>query len=318
MLKNLKKKLKQNKIVFNLYQKWQKIDNEFLRFMCYISPTYVSKTRYKRSFFRELDLNNPRTFNEKLMWLKLKKYANDARVIQCADKYEVRKYVEKCGLGHILNELLGVWDKAEDIKWEALPDKFAIKCNHGAGYNLICKDKSKFDTKNAEKQLNEWLKDDFWRDYAEIHYRKIPRKIVCEKYLEGVGDALPVDYKIYCLNGKPLYIGNFIERNLEEHFIRRGYFDLDWKPSPVFKGAAEMEVDKFPKPKCLDEMLSYAKILSKPFPFVRVDFYEVDGKVYFGELTFTPTGCVGTYYTEQADLELGEILDVNWCGEANA
>ena len=315
MLKSLKKKLKQNQVIFHLYQEWQKIDNELLRFLCYISPTYVSKVRYKRSFQRKLNLDDPKYFNEKLMWLKLKKYANDPLVIQGADKYAVRNYIEECGLSHILNDLLGVWDRAEEIEWNKLPDKFAIKCNHGAGYNLICKNKAEFDTQKAEKQLNEWLKDDFWRDYGEIHYRKIPRKIICEKYLEGVDDALPVDYKIYCFNGKPLYIGNFIERNLEEHFIRRGYFDLDWNPSPVFKDADKMEVEKFPRPKCLEEMLSYAEILSKPFPFVRVDFYEVSGKVYFGELTFTPTGCVGTYYTEKADLELGDILDVNWRGK---
>ena len=173
---------------------------------------------------------------------------------------------------------------------------------------MICQDKSKLDKKAAEEKLNAWLKDDFWKEYAEIQYRKIPKKIICEGYIEGHEDALPVDYKIYCFNGKPLYIGNFIERDIVTDHIQRGYFDLNWEPSPVFKG--EMDPTLFEKPDCLDEMLEYAEILSNPFPFVRVDFYEVKGQIYFGELTFTPTGCLATYYTDEAELELGDLLDV--------
>lgn len=314
MLSDLKKRLKKVEWIFNLHQRWIKIKFKLTSQISLISPAVVSEIRYKNSFHRKLNLKNPKYFNEKLMWLKLNRYGNDPLVIQCADKYAVREYIEKCGLGHILNDLLGVWERAEDVEWEKLPKKFAIKCNHGCGYNIICKDKSKFDTAKAEKQLRKWLKEEHWKEYAELHYRKIPKRIICEKYLEGKNDALPVDYKIYCFHGKPKYIGNFIERNMEKHTILRGYFDLDWNPSPVFKFVDDMEVEKFPRPESLEEMLSYAEILSKPFPFVRVDFYEVDGKVYFGELTFTPTGCLGTYYTEKADLELGEMLDVNWRG----
>ena len=152
------------------------------------------------------------------------------------------------------------------------------------------------------------MKEDFWKEYAEVHYKTIPKKIICEKYLEGKGNALPVDFKIYCFHGKPVYIGNFIERDLVTDEILRGYFDLDWNPSPVFKG--EMRPELFERPKTLETMLEYAEILAKPFPFVRVDFYEVDGKIYFGELTFTPTGCLATYYTDEAQLKLGELLDV--------
>lgn len=308
-MSNLKKKLKQNKIIFALYEQYQKMENKFLCELTVVAPEIVSKIRYKRNFQRKLNLKNPKYFNEKLMWLKLKKYANDPLVIQCADKYAVREYVENCGLGHTLVEFLGVWDRPEEIPWDTLPERFAMKCNHGCGYNLICQDKTKLDIKKAEEKLNAWLKDDFWKEYAEVQYRKIPKKIICEGYIEGNDSALPVDYKIYCFNGKPLYIGNFIERDIVTDHIQRGYFDLDWNPSDVFKG--EMDPTLFEKPGCLDEMLKYAEILSKPFPFVRVDFYEVKGKIYFGELTFTPTGCLATYYTDKAELELGELLDVN-------
>lgn len=308
-MSKIKQILKKNQFIFNTYQKLQKLEFNLVTQLSPISPTFVSKHRYKRTFGKALNLDNPKTFNEKLMWLKLNRYAKDPLVSQCSDKYAVRDYVEQCGLGDILNGLIGAWDRAEDIEWEKLPKRFAIKCNHGCGYNLICQDKSKFDIEKAAKQLDVWMKEDFWKEYAEVHYKAIPKKIICEEYLEGKGNALPVDFKIYCFNGKPEYIGNFIERDIVTDEILRGYFDLEWNPSPVFKG--EMQPELFDRPKTLDKMLEYAEILAKPFPFVRVDFYEVDGKIYFGELTFTPTGCLASYYTDEAQTKLGELLNVN-------
>lgn len=307
-MSKLKETLKKNKFIFGVHQKWQQVKFKAVSALSPVAPELVSKIRYKNVFGKNPDLKTPKTFNEKLMWLKLNEYADDPLVSQCSDKYAVREYVTKCGLEHTLNELLGAWDHAEEIPWDQLPERFALKCNHGCGYNLICQDKSKLDVKNAVKQLNAWMKDDFWKEYAEVHYRTIPKKIICEKYLEGKGNALPVDYKIYCFHGEPVYIGNFIERDIVTDEILRGYFDLDWNPSPVFKG--EMQPELFERPKTLETMLDYARILAKPFPFVRVDFYEVDGKIYFGELTFTPTGCLATYYTEEAQMKLGEMLHV--------
>ena len=307
-MSKIKETLKKNPVIYRANEKYQKLKFDLVSQLSLISPEKVSRIRYKNVFGIEPDLENPKTFNEKLMWLKLNTYAKDPLVSQCSDKYAVREYVEQCGLGHTLNELIGVWDRAADIEWDRLPNRFAIKCNHGCGYNLICQDKSAFDMKKAAAQLDAWMKDDFWKEYAEVHYRTIPKKIICEKYLEGKKDALPVDYKIYCFHGKPVYIGNFIERDLVTDDILRGYFDLDWKPSDVFR--YEMQPELFERPKSLEQMLEYAEILAKPFPFVRVDFYEVDGKIYFGELTFTPTGCLATYYTDEAQVKLGELLHV--------
>ena len=275
-----------------------------------VCPTFVSKSKYKSTFRRKLDLKNPVYFNEKLMWLKLNRYANDPMAIQGADKYLVREQVEKAGLGETLNGLIGVWDRAEDIDWDKLPDKFAIKCNHGCGFNLICKDKKSFDTKKASETLNKWLKKGSWREYAELHYRHIEPKIICEDFLGGKDGSLPEDFKLYCFNGKVLFIGHFIERNLEKHSITRGYFDIDWKPSDYFAYKDEMDLSKHPRPEGLEKMIEYAEILSKPYPFVRVDFYYVDGKIIFGELTFTPTGCLGAYYAKDAYLELGNALNI--------
>ena len=175
MMSKIKQTLKKNPFIFKVHQKWQKHKFDKVSQMSLTDPEKVSKIRYREVFGAELDLENPKTFNEKLMWLKLKKYANDPLVSQCSDKYAVREYVEKCGLGETLNGLIGVWDKAEDIEWEKLPNRFAIKCNHGCGYNLICQDKTKFDTKKATDQLNAWMKDDFWMEYAEVHYKTIPK-----------------------------------------------------------------------------------------------------------------------------------------------
>lgn len=307
-MSGIKETLKKIQMVENASKSWQKLRFRLISAWSAVSPETVSKIRYQEVFGTALDLDDPKTFNEKLMWLKLKKYAKDPLVSQCSDKYAVREYVQQCGLGETLNDLLGVWDKASEIDWDRLPERFAIKCNHGCGYNIICKDKSTFDTKKAEQQLDAWMKEEFWKDYAEVHYRSIPKKIICEKYLEGKNDALPVDFKIYCFHGKPVFIGNFIERNIEKDEILRGYFDLDWNPSPIF--AEEMQTEKFERPRTLETMLNYAEILSRPFPFVRVDLYEVDGKIYFGELTFTPSGCLATYYTDEAQKTLGDLLHV--------
>ncbi len=304
----MKDVLRSNKSIMSFLVKLQKKGRYIL---APIAPKLVSRESYYSTFKKKLDLKNPKLFNEKLMWLKLNKYANDPVVWQCVDKYAVREYIVSCGLGEILNELYGVYDKAKDIEWDKLPQKVAVKCNHGCGYNLIVRDKDRLDIKAAQKKLNRWMHSNSWRDFAELQYRKTKKKILCEKYLEGKNGALPVDYKFYCFNGEPKYIGNFIERNMAEHTITRGYFNLDWTPSDVFADKDKMDLSKFEKPQSLQKMIEYARILSHNFPFVRVDFYEVDGEVFFGEMTFTPTGCLGNYYSEDAHQILGEALDIS-------
>lgn len=273
-----------------------------------ISPTLASCILYAWRFKRPLNLKNPKRLNEKLMWLKLNRYADNPMVTICADKYAAREYLAQRGHGDLLNKLVGVWERVEDIPWNHLPERFALKCNHGCGYNIICTDRAAFDVEQAEAKLNKWMKEDYWRINAEPNYRDIPRRIICEAYLPGKDGKLPVDYKFYCFNGKPLYIGNFIERDLDAHTIIRGYFDPQWNHIPICRN--EIDVTKFPRPETLDEMLKLAEELSEPFPFVRVDFYECDGKVVFGEFTFTPTGCLGTYYTEEAQIEYGKKLKI--------
>lgn len=262
----------------------------------------MTKVFYRIVMGRKLNLNKPETFNEKIQWLKLNYYPYNSTVIQCADKYRVREYVKSKGLDDTLIGLYGVWDNVQDIPWDDLPDKFALKCNHGCAYNIICDDKNSLDKKKAIKQLNRWMKEDFSLFNCEVHYSRIDRKIICEKYIETDGGFFPVDYKFFCFNGKPAFIGVFIERSTE---LKRVFMDLDWKPLRITKDC----ISDIPKrPSCYTQMLHDVEILCKDFVFVRVDLYALNNSVVFGELTFTPTGGMAPFFLSAADRELGDLL----------
>ena len=262
--------------------------------MSLLSPTLVSKIYYKQKFGRPLNLENPKEFNEKLQWLKLKRYQKNPLVIQCADKVRVRDYVEKCGCGKILIDCIGVYDNEESIPWEQLPEKFVLKCNHGAGYNIICTDKSKLDIEVTKKQLKKWLKEDYSLAYAEMHYHRIPKKIICEQYIQPENGEVPDDYKVYCFDGKADYIMLCREREHhgDEEVCKYYFFDRDWNFHPWDRSTWDEKNVCIEKPEKLDLMLDYAAKLSKGFPFVRVDLYVMGEKIYFGEMTFTPCGCL--------------------------
>lgn len=272
-----------------------------------ISPKINSEILYWGIIGKKLNLKNPQNFNEKLMWLKLNKYGNNELVSKCADKYSVREYVKECECGEILNDLIDVYSNVNDIDFNKLPDKFVLKCNHASGYNIICKDKDKLDERKTKKQLKKWLKKDYWAMYSEMQYKNIERKIVCEKFLESKGELSIVDYKVYCFNGKADFIMICVGRNTGH--IKYYYMDKNWKVMKVNDLGMETPKDfQIEKPKCVDKMFEYAEKLAKPFEFVRVDFYDYKGKPVFGELTFTPSACVDTDYTEQGCLQLGKKL----------
>lgn len=271
-----------------------------------ISPTYATKYFYKKTFKRPLNLNNPKTLNEKILWLKLNTYKNNSLITECADKYLVRNYISRLGCNEILNDLIDVWDSVEEIEWNYLPDKFALKVNHGSGYNIICDNLIQLNREATEEQLNKWLKEDYWKLYAEINYKDIPKKIICEKYIETQNSLLPDDYKIYCFNGVPKLIMLCIGR--EKGRPQFYFYDKNWNMMPYTKDALENPTLEIKKPVGIDEMFKYAEILSKPFPFVRTDFYLNEGNVIFGELTFTPSGGLDKNRLPKTDLILGELL----------
>lgn len=283
-----------------------RVANWFYYCMSPLSPTLTSRILYWRKFKRALNLYEPKTLNEKIMWLKLNVYNHNPLVTQCADKWRVREYVKAAGWGSLLNELYGVWDSAGCIPWEKLPQAFVLKCNHGCGYNLICPDKETLDIDDSVRRIENWMRTDFWRCYAEVQYRGIPKRILCEKYL-GDGERLPRDYKVYCFHGRPLYI--LVCDGRENKQPRFYFFDEGWRFCPItLDGLKAPENFFIERPVNLEQMLACSADLSAPFPFVRADFYEVDGKLIFGELTFTPAGALDTGRLPETDIMFGDLL----------
>ena len=302
----LKTVIKQNKTFETLVRK---IDTRYRLILSSISPELASKILYKRAFGKKLDLKNPKTFNEKLMWLKLNIYYNNSLITKCADKYKVREYIEECGCSEILNDLIGSWDSVDEIEWNSLPNKFVLKCNHGCGYNIICNNKEKFDIHDAKEKLRKWMKEDYWKFHAEVNYKYIEKKIICEKYIETDDGLLPNDYKVFCFNGEPKFILAINERETGHH--QRYFFDLNWNELDFEKEKNRRKNQNKPrKPNSLDQMIYYSEKISKGFPFVRVDFYDSGNKPIFGEMTFTPVGGLATYYKGEVAIMLGDWIDL--------
>lgn len=266
----------------------------------------MSKFYFRIVLKKKLNIKEPKTFNEKLQWLKLYYYPYDKTVVQCADKYAVREYIQKKGYENTLVPLLGTWEKADEIQWEDLPNRFVLKCNHGCAYNLLCSDKDKFDIKNAERQLASWLKEDFGAFNIELHYSKINhKKIICEEYL---GDCI-TDYKFFCFNGKPkfIYVSNDL---IHDRQAQIGFFYLDGSKMPL-KRDDYTDIESVELPAFFGQMREMAECLSKEFPFVRVDFFIANNRFYFAELTFTPGACMMPFNPEKYDLEWGKMLDIS-------
>ncbi len=252
-----------------------------------------------------LNLNNPRTFNEKIQWLKI--YYRNSLLTQCADKYLVRDYVqEKIGSNYLI-PLLGVYNDEKQINFKQLPNQFVLKLNNGSGKNIICKDKRNLNIKETREQLKTWLKPEnthYLYSY-EWAYKNIEPKIICEKFIEEKNHDL-CDYKFYCFHGEPKFIRTF--RNRGDHTQKNSY-TLDWKPLNLSIEKPNSNTST-PKPKKLEAMILIAKILSKDFPFVRVDLYEVENQIFFGELTFYPGAGLNPIIPNRMDFETGDLLNL--------
>ena len=266
------------------------LSEAFRKTLTKISPELHAKVVY---FFKEkkrLNWNEPQTFSEKIIKLKVEDYNNNPLVKQCADKYAVRAYVEDNGCGELLNELYAVYDSPDEIDWDSLPQSFALKLNIGCACNYFCPDKSKADRDEVMQLMRGWMKKKPWSGYAEMQY-KVDKKILLEKYLSDKDGAVPVDYKVYCFHGEPAVVFYLCGRFSGE--MHAGFFDTEWNYLGIGKEPVipELDEDEIPeKPACLDVMLDASAKLSKNFPFVRIDFYQIDSKAVFGEMTFTPRG----------------------------
>lgn len=233
--------------------------------------------------------DNPKTFNEKIQWLKV----HDVSTLKTrlADKYLVREWIkEQIGEDYLIPMVGGPWKSAEEIDFDKLPDRFVLKANHGSGTNMIVKDKSKLDLKKVRKTSNSWLNMVYgWRG-MEAHYIQIPRVLIAEKFMEDESVEGLNDYKIHCFNGKPKMIQVICSRDFKNHTAREAFFDLDWNRINLVSHTYADYDGELPPPPCLKEMIDVARKLSKDFIYVRVDLYEISGKVLFGELTFAPMG----------------------------
>ena len=268
-----------------------KLDSLFRATLTSISPKLNTFVVYAVKKHKLIHWKNPQTFVEKLLKLRITDYNHNPLVKQCADKYAVRSYVEEHGYGHLLNNLIAAYDQPEDIDWDILPDRFALKLNSSCGHNIICQDKAKLDKAKAVSRLKEWMRQKPWLGYAELQYKDVPLKILVEEYLEGKDGSFPEDYKIYCFHGEPKAI-LYISGRYSDH-MKAGFFDTDWGylgSVDKKKYSAFTADDMPPRPESLPVMLEAAKVLTAPFPFVRMDFYDLDGAAVFGEMTFSPAG----------------------------
>ena len=264
------------------------------------------KILYKSTTNKRLDLDNPKTFNEKLQWLKLNNRKKEYTIM--VDKYEAKKYVaEIIGGEHIIPNI-GVWDRIEDIDFNTLPDKFVLKCTHDSGGNIICKDKESLDINKAIKKMNDCLKRNYYYIGREWPYKDVKPRIIAENYMTDESKKELKDYKIFNFNGIPKLIQVDFDR-FSNH--KRNIYDVNWNllDCDIFCGCTtNKETNKQEsKPINLEEMLEYAKKLSKGIPFLRTDFYSINGKIYFSELTFFPGGGMRPY-TEKYDNILGDWI----------
>ena len=262
------------------------------------------KRMYLARIGKDLDLSAPKTFNEKLQWLKLYNRCPDYTLM--VDKYAVKKYIaDKIGKQYII-PTLGVWSRFDDIDFDKLPNQFVLKCTHDSGGLVICRDKSKFDKNAAKKKITKCLKRNYYSIFREWPYKNVTPQIIAEKYMEDTSTTSLNDYKLMCFNGKVKC--SFVCSERTDH-LKVTFFDLDWKRLP-FERHYPASKKIIPRPESYNKMIELAEILSKDIPFVRIDFYEINGKLYFGEFTFFPGSGFEEFRPEKWDLILGEWINL--------
>lgn len=262
-------------------------------------------------FFSKLhywpNLKNPKTFSEKIQWLKL--HNRKSEYTMMVDKYLVRQYIaERLGEEYLI-PLIGVYDTPDEIDFDALPNQFVLKCNHNSGLGMcICRDKSKLDIEKVKEGLWRGLKEDYYISHREWPYKDVPRKIVCEEFMVDESGYELKDYKFFCFNGKVKYLKIDFDRQTDHH---ANYYNPEFELQPFGEADFLPNPDKIiERPESLNEMIAKAEELSKDTPFLRVDFYSINGKVYFGELTFSPASGMGEFDPKEWDSKLGDLIEL--------
>ncbi len=285
----------------------------FLDGISYYKRHFVNPEKYLQRMFQkrmgyELNLQNPQTYNEKLQWMKL--YDHNPLYTKLVDKYEVKEFVSETIGSQYIIPTIAVWDRVCDIDFDMLPNQFVLKCTHDSGGIVICKDKTSFDTSNAKKILRKSLRRNFYYMGFEWPYKDVKPRIIAETYMEDSTVKELRDYKFFCFDGnvKALFIAT--ERQKEGVDVKFDFFDENFNHLPFKQG--HENASKVPeKPICFDEMKILASVLSKNIPHVRVDFYEVDGKIYFGEMTFFHHGGWTPFEPKEWDIIFGNWLNIS-------
>ena len=272
--------------------------------MC--DKTFI-KMQYKAIMHKRLNLKSPKTFNEKLQWLKL--HDRNPLYATLVDKVEAKKYVADLIGEHCIIPTLRVWDKVEDIEWDKLPEQFVLKCTHDSGSVVICRDKSTFDKEKAIKKLKKKLKSNLFWFAREWPYKNVKPRIIAEEFLSELAEGI-IDYKFFCFGGEPKFL--YVSQGLENHETARiSYVSLDWEQEPFKRTDFKTFETLPPKPQNFDKMIEYSKKLSAGTPFMRVDFYEVRGQVYFSEMTFYPGAGLTAFSPSEWDEKVGQYIDIN-------
>lgn len=271
----------------------------FLCDLIHADSLYLKIMFYSRLGYR-LNLKNPRSFNEKIQWIKL--FDRNPKYSEYADKYRVRSFIEKELGKEYLIPLIGVYKNAEEIDFSMLPERFVLKCNHGYGCNIICNDKSKLNIEEAKSKLNGWLKKDYSKFKKEYHYKEIKPLIICEEFMIDNKYQDLFDYKFFCVGGTVQMIQVDFGR-FEKH--TRNLYDRNWNLLNLEISFPKNSEITLKKPVLLDKMIEFAERLAKGFAQVRVDFYVINERLYFGEMTFTSGAGFSRYKPLSFDYELG-------------
>jgi len=277
-----------------------------LHLLSWIPDKLFLQLLYMAYMGQRLNLNNPKLFTEKLQWLKL--YNRNPEHTKMVDKYEVRTFItEKYGAEYLI-PLLGVWDNFEEINFSALPDQFILKCTNDSGTFVICTDKNEFNIDVAKKKLEKRLKYNYYLLHREYPYKNVKPRIICEKYMVDESGTELKDYKVFCFGGKPAYILVDFNRTKGHN---RNIYDTKWQYVPFVMNRYYPDPSIiFNKPTCCDEMLDIARELSKNHPFLRVDFYIVENRLYIGELTFFPGTGLIIFEPPEYNTILGRLLEL--------
>lgn len=268
-----------------------------------ISDKLFLKVNYRLNMGYWMDFNNPKTYNEKLQWLKL----NDVHpeYTKMVDKVEAKKYVASVVGDKYIIPTLGVWNSVDEIDWEAFPKQFVLKSTSDSGGVVVCKDKSKLDIEAAKKKLRGLGRRDYSLISKEYPYKNVPHRFIAEEYMEDEsGDELK-DYKIFCFDGQAKFL--FVATGRQKNDCRFDFYDTEFNHLPVLNGHANADVWPV-KPENFEEMLEVASKLSKGIPHVRVDLYNIKGKIYFGELTFFHWSGMVPFEPVEWDAKFGDYI----------